>query len=107
VQLIDERAISRGMVKVESGEDLVESLQALASAAGWVDAMVSGAGTLELVELMTAAGQSETLEEAELLSLSGRIHVGPEGKRLVTLRASVMAAGAVHVGRITAALTGA
>lgn len=106
MQLIDERAISRGMVKVESGEDLVESLQALAEAAGWIDAMVTGAGTLELVELLTAEGAAMTLEDAQVVSLAGRVHRGPDGKRLVALTAAVCSAGGMFAGRITAAMTG-
>jgi hypothetical protein len=106
VQLIDDKAISRGMVKVESGEDLVESLQALAEAAGWIDAMVSGAGTLDLVELLAADGNTVTLENADLIALAGRIHRGPDGARLVALSASVSAGNSLHSGRITAAMTG-
>lgn len=107
MQLIEDKAISRGMVKVESGEDLVESLQALAEAAGWVDAMVSGAGTLELVELLTPRGSSFTFENAELVSLAGHIHRAPDGKRLVTLRASILDPdGDLRSGRITGAMTG-
>ena len=100
VQLVDPQAVSRGMVRVDAGEDLVESLQALAKAAGWSDAYVSGAGVLELVELSTG-GETITLENAELLSLAGRINKGK-----VVLRAQLLAGGATKSGTITAAMTG-
>ncbi len=106
MHLIDGKAIARGMVKVESGEDLVESLQALAEAAGWRDALVTGAGSFELVELRTADGTTVTLENAEITSLAGRIHRGPEGTPLVALQVSVAVPSGIQTGRVTGAMTG-
>lgn len=106
MQLIDDSAISRGMIRVESGEDLVESLQVLARAAGWRDAVITGAGSLELVELLLPDGTTVTLENAELASLAGRVHRGPDGQPLISLRASVTSANGVRCGRITGAMTG-
>jgi predicted DNA-binding protein with PD1-like motif len=106
VQLVDPRSITRGMVRVDTGEDLVEALEALAQAAGWTDAYVTGAGELELVELTAAAGgETQTLENAQLTALSGRIQ-RRDGHVVVELRASVVTSGAVHSGRIAAAITG-
>ncbi len=94
------------MVRVEPGEDLIEALEALAQAAGWRDGYVTGAGVLELVELCTGPdGTTQTLENAELVSLSGRIAY--ENDRAVAkLRAAVLAGGTLHCGRIVAAMTG-
>lgn len=92
------------MVRVDAGEDLVESLTALATAAGWQEAFVSGAGVLELVELATAKG-TLTLENAELTSLAGRIR-RQNGEVFVVLRATVTVAGEPKSGRIEAAMTG-
>ncbi|MEZ4440876.1 MAG: PPC domain-containing DNA-binding protein [Polyangiaceae bacterium] len=104
MQLIDAQTVARGMVKVEPGEDLVESIATLARVAGWREAVVSGAGVLELVEL-TTGGETVTLENAELLSLAGRIVAGGDGPR-VALRATVLAGGQTRSGLIAAAMTG-
>jgi predicted DNA-binding protein with PD1-like motif len=104
VQLVDTKAISRGMVKVEPGEDLVESLQALARVAGWQEAVVTGAGVLELAEL-ASAGETITVENAELLSLAGRIE-RRDGQPLVVLRATLLTTDGSKSGRIVAAMTG-
>ncbi len=92
------------MVRVEAGEDLVESLMALATAAGWQEAFVSGAGVLELVELATGH-ETLTLENAELTSLAGRIR-RQNGEVFVVLRATVTVGGEPKSGRIEAAMTG-
>jgi predicted DNA-binding protein with PD1-like motif len=106
VQLIDDKSVSRGMIRVEPGEDFVESLQTLATAAGWSEAFVTGAGMLDLVELAPVGGGSIlTLENAELLSLCGRLVVR-DGKVVANLRAALMAHGRVHNGLIHAAMTG-
>jgi predicted DNA-binding protein with PD1-like motif len=104
VQLVDPGLVSRGVIRVDSGEDLVESLQVLATAAGWQEAFVSGAGVLELVELDTGSGVV-TLENAELTSLAGRILKSGEGTR-VMLRATVTVDGVSKSGKIAAAMTG-
>ncbi len=107
MQLVDSEAVSRGLVRVSPGEDLVESLQTLARAAGWNDALVIGAGVLDLVELAPGDGaDTVTLENAELVSLAGRIARNSEGRPEVVLRAMVMAGGELRSGRIVAAMTG-
>ncbi|RLB45224.1 MAG: hypothetical protein DRI90_28670, partial [Deltaproteobacteria bacterium] len=89
MHLVDEQAISRGMVRVEPGEDLIEALEALAQAAGWRDGYVTGAGVLELVELASGPdGATDTLENAELASLSGRI-AHENNQAVARLRATV------------------
>jgi predicted DNA-binding protein with PD1-like motif len=105
VQLVDPKAVARGLVRVSPGEDLVESLQALARVAGWQEALVTGAGQLDLVELAIDAG-TVTLENAELAALSGRIVRRDGGHVDVVLRATVMVEGALRCGRIVAAMTG-
>lgn len=104
MQLVEAKAISRGMVKVEPGEDLVESLQALARVAGWREAVVTGAGTLDLAEL-EMGGETVTVEKAELLSLAGRIVFVGDGPK-VSLCATVLVGGTTKSGRIAAAMTG-
>ncbi len=106
MHLVDEQAISRGMVRVEPGEDLIEALEALAQAAGWRDGYVTGAGVLELVELASGPdGATDTLENAELASLSGRI-AHENNQAVARLRATVLVDGTLHCGRIVAAMTG-
>lgn len=105
MQLVDDKAIARGMIRVSPGEDLVESLKALAEAAGWQEAFVTGAGVLELVELRRGDG-SVTLENAEITSLAGRLVREKDGVA-VTLRAVVIAGGELVSGKIEAAMTGA
>jgi predicted DNA-binding protein with PD1-like motif len=106
VLLVDGNAVTRGIVRVEPGEDLVEALKALAEAAGWRDAVVTGAGALELVELLSPDGSNVTLENAELTSLAGRIHRGAQGQAVVSLAATLSHASGARSGRITAAMTG-
>jgi predicted DNA-binding protein with PD1-like motif len=106
VKLVDEKTISRGMVRVEPGEDLIDALEALAQAAGWRDGYVTGAGVLELVELANGPdGSTTTLENAELASLSGRIAYEHD-RAVARLRATVIVEGTLHCGRIVAAMTG-
>jgi predicted DNA-binding protein with PD1-like motif len=105
LQLVDQKTLARGMVRADPGEDLVESLQALAQAAGWEEAYVTGAGVLDLVEIERAVGDVVTLEKAELLSLAGRIAL-EDGKAVLRLRASVTVGGRSESGRILAAITG-
>jgi len=104
VQLVEAKAISRGMVKVEPGEDLVESLEALARVAGWREAVITGAGSLDLAEL-ESGGATVTVEKAELLSLAGRI-VFLDGGPKVSLCATVLVGDQTKSGRIAAAMTG-
>ena len=104
MQLVEAKAISRGMVKVEPGEDLVESLETLARVAGWREAVISGAGSLDLAEL-EVGGETVTVEKAELLSLAGRIVYSDNGLA-ISLCATVMVGGAAKSGRIAAAMTG-
>lgn len=104
MQLV-EGDIQRRMIHVEAGEDLLSALETLAVEAGWTEAFVSGAGSLELVELAGEPGQPPaTLEDAGLLTLSGRV-VREGGRCVATLRAAVNASGDLHAGRITAAVT--
>src|SRR5262245_3798915 len=93
------------MVRAEPGEDLVESLQAIAQAAGWREAFVTGAGVFDLVELAIGDSEVVTLERAELVSLAGRI-TREAGRAVVDLRASLLAGGRLVSGRIVAAMTG-
>lgn len=93
------------MIRVERGEDLLAALAALAEVAGWIDAYVTGTGTLELAELRTAAGNIVTLEDATVTSMSGRL--GPRADRCeVELFVALLGAGALHVGRLLGAVTG-
>ncbi|MEM1031153.1 MAG: hypothetical protein AAF928_06195 [Myxococcota bacterium] len=104
MELVDDNTIVRGMVRVQSGEGLIDVVRALATTAGWVEALVTGAGVFDLVELERAEGAA-TYETAEILSLSGRVVRRPEGLD-VTLRAMVLVDGRVEAGRILAAMTG-
>ena len=108
MQLVDPEAVARGLIRVSPGEDLIEALQALARVAGWREALVTGAGDLDLVELAVAdgSGGTVTLENAELASLSGRIVLTDGGGVEVVLRATVLAEGGLRCGRIVAAMTG-
>src|SRR4030095_5522280 len=101
----DEKTIARGMVRAEPGEDLMLALETLAQAAAWSDAYVTGAGTFEIIELSRATGDVITLENAELLSLTGRIG-REQGQVTVNLRVSVLSAGRIESGQIVAAVTG-
>ncbi len=101
MQLVDDALIARGLIKVEPGADLVDALESLATAAGWTDAYISGSGMLELVELATG----DTLENVELVTLTGVAKRTEQGCKL-TLRASMLSAGQLRVGRIEAAVTG-
>lgn len=94
------------MLTVQPGEDLIAALEALAFAEGWADAYVTGTGSFELVELTARIGMpSTTVEQAELLALSGRVRrVGD--RCLAVLRTSVLHEGRQMVGRIDAAITG-
>jgi hypothetical protein len=83
---------------------LIESLEALSRAAGWREAVVTGAGTLDLAELELGS-ETITVEKAELLSLSGRIVFLGDGPK-VSLCATVMVGDTVKSGRIAAAMTG-
>ncbi|HZO15328.1 MAG TPA: PPC domain-containing DNA-binding protein [Polyangiaceae bacterium] len=105
MQLVDEKTIARGMVRAESGDDLLTSLETLAQTARWRDAYVTGTGMLELVELARAVGDVITLENAELVSLVGRI-VREQDEVVVKLRASVLSGGRLESGQIVAAVTG-
>jgi len=96
--------MARGMVRVQSGEDLMDVLRALAAAAGWVEAHVTGAGVLDMVELR-AAGPTATFEGAEIIALSGRVVRGGDGLD-IALRAMVLVEGKVEAGRVEAAMTG-
>lgn len=104
MQLVEAKAITRGMVKVEPGEDLVESLETLARVAGWREAVVFGAGSLDLAEL-EIGDDTVTVEKAELLSLAGRI-VFLDGGPKVSLCATVLVGDVTRSGRIAAAMTG-
>jgi predicted DNA-binding protein with PD1-like motif len=105
VHLVEQKGIARGIVRAEPGEDLVESLQAIAQAAGWREAFVTGAGVFDLVELAIGDSEVVTLERAELVSLAGRIS-REAGLAVVDLRASLLAGGRLVSGRIVAAMTG-
>ena len=96
--------MSRGIVRVDAGEDLLESLQALAKVAGWHEAFVTGAGVLELVELRVG-DDVLTLENAELTSLAGHIRRRDDGPE-IALRATVMVGREAKSGHIAAAMTG-
>ncbi len=104
MELVDNKAIARGMVRVQSGEDLMDVLRALAAAAGWVEAHVTGSGLLDMVELK-GAGPTETFEQAEIVALSGRVVRRSEGID-IALRAMVLVEGNVQAGRIEGAMTG-
>jgi predicted DNA-binding protein with PD1-like motif len=104
VQLVDESAVARGMVRVDRGEDLLAALAALARLAGWRDAYVTGTGTLALAEVRTAGGSIVTLEDAAVASLSGRLRSGT-GSGGVELHVALLGAGALHVGRLLGAVT--
>jgi hypothetical protein len=104
VELVDNKSIARGMVRVQSGEDLMDVLRALAQAADWVEAMVTGAGVLDMVELR-GAGPTETFEEAEIVSLSGRVIRRSEGVS-IQLRGMLLVGGEPKAGRIEGAMTG-
>lgn len=104
MELVDDKAIARGMVRVQSGEDLMDVLRALAAAAGWVEAHVTGAGVLDMVELK-GAGPTATFEQAEIVALSGRVVRRSEGIE-IALRAMVLVEGKVEAGRIEGAMTG-
>lgn len=104
MDLIDDKAIARGMIRVTPGEDLVESLKVVAAAAGWQEAFVTGAGVLELVELRRS-GRTVTLENAEVTSLAGR--VVREGDAIeIALRAVLSVGDEIVTGRVEAAMTG-
>ncbi len=104
MQVIDESAIARGMVRSDPGEDLLAALEGLANAAGWREAFVSGTGSLDLVELEVGS-EVLSLERAELVSMSGHI-VRPEQRAIARLHVQVLVGGRVHSGRVVAALTG-
>jgi hypothetical protein len=104
VQLVDDNAIARGMIRVSPGEDLIAALEALALAAGWTDGFVTGAGTLEIVELARGV-ETMTFDNAQLVQLSGRVTKRGDGCE-ATLTAGVLANGALQSGRIAAAVTG-
>jgi predicted DNA-binding protein with PD1-like motif len=104
VQLVDDSAIARGMIRVEPGEDLVAALEALALAAGWREAFVTGTGMLDMVELGRGV-ETMTFEQAQLTSLSGR--VVRRGERCeASLHAVVVTGGQLQAGRVVAAVTG-
>ncbi|MCC6527547.1 MAG: DUF296 domain-containing protein [Polyangiaceae bacterium] len=105
MRLVDADAISRGIIRTDPGEDLLAALATLARAAGWEEALVSGAGVLELCELAVAPGEATTLENAAVTCLAGRI-TRHEGGVEVALHATVLAAGEAKSGRIVAAVTG-
>ncbi|MBI4955575.1 MAG: DUF296 domain-containing protein [Myxococcales bacterium] len=105
MRLVDADAISRGIIRTDPGEDLLAALATLARAAGWEEALVSGAGVLELCELAVAPGDATTLENAAVTSLAGRI-TRREGGVEVALHATVLAAGEAKSGLIVAAVTG-
>lgn len=104
MELVEEKAIARGMVRVQSGEDLMDVLRALAAAAGWVEAHVTGSGVLDMVELK-GTGPTATFEQAAIVSLSGRVVRRSEGVD-IALFAMVLADDKVEAGRIEGAMTG-
>jgi hypothetical protein len=104
VHLVDESAIARGMVRVEPGDDVLGALEALAFAAGWREAHVSGAGRFDLVELVQG-DETSSLEHAEIVTLNGLV-VRSEARAEARLFAQLFADGRVHVGRVVAALGG-
>jgi predicted DNA-binding protein with PD1-like motif len=105
LRLVDAEAIARGIIRVEPGEDVIASLESLAAAAGWEEAIVSGAGALELCELATGPGDTVTFENADLVSLAGRIG-RREGGVEVVLRAALATTAGLRSGRILAAVAG-
>ena len=104
MHLVEESAIVRGMIRVESGDDVIQSLEAIAFAAGWTEVFVTGAGILDLVEIGNGI-TTTALEKAEIVSLSGRVARGA-GRAEARLMVQVFANGQVHSGRIHAALGG-
>jgi predicted DNA-binding protein with PD1-like motif len=104
VELVDDKAIARGMIRVAPGEDLVESLKVVAHAAGWEEAFVTAAGVLELVEIQRG-GRTVTLENAEVTSLAGRV-ARSGGEVEVALRAVLTVGDELISGRVEAAMAG-
>ncbi len=104
MHLVEDSAVARGMIRVETGEDLIVALEKLAAAAGWTEAFVTGAGALEMVEL-ARGGETMTFDNAQLSSLSGRI-VRRGDRCEAALQTTFLAGGTVQAGRIVAAITG-
>jgi len=106
MRLIDDNAVARMMLRIESGEDLIPTLEALAYAEGWGEAYVTGSGVLDLADVQKpTAAEALTLDSAQLLSLSGRVR-RTDSRCVATLYASVLSGNTVHHGQITAAVTG-
>lgn len=103
MRLVDSSATIRGIVRVDPGDDLLGALEALAAAAGWTEALVTGAGSLSLIELAGPGASTDTFEEAEVLQLSGRISRRAE-RGIVTLHATLLEHGNLRTGRIVAAI---
>ncbi len=110
MRLVDSGSTVRGIVRVDNGDDLLGALEALAAATAWTEALVTGAGSVSLIELAGSAGSAvgassptDTFEDAEIVQLSGRIARRAEGC-VVTLHATLIEHGNVRIGRIVAAI---
>ncbi len=104
MQAIGENSIVRGMIRVEAGEDLVSALESLAFVAEWREALVTGTGSLDLLELEVGT-EIVSLERAEVLSFNGHIVRG-DARTVARINVQVLAGGRVYAGRIVQALTG-
>lgn len=105
MRFVDEQGLARHLVRSEAGEDLLASLAELSNRQRWKRALVIGAGVLELVEVRDAVGELHTLEQAELVALSGTVTAAEPAPRVVLL--GTMIAGARLVtGRLVEAVAG-
>lgn len=103
MRTVDDAALSRHLVRLDPGDELMPTIESLARVLGWSQAFVTGAGVLDLVELLSPTGEQETFANAELVALTGTIMSGPAGPT-AALRATMTCQGTLVSGRILAAI---
>ncbi len=97
--------ISRLMLEIEPGQDLLETLVALAAAEGWPRAFVQLSGRLDLVEVALPSGETEMYESVDVLTLSGHVD-GACSPPALKLHALFMTPEGLRGGELCAAMTG-